>query len=71
MENVLVQVEIELDRFEQMSDKYKYLSELGSYYFGKVVNLTFDKEVVIVDICAPSTWRYLWMEALFLPYRYN
>ena len=71
MENVIVQVEIELDRFEQMSDKYKYLSELGSYYFGKVVNLTFDKEIVIVDICAPATWRYLWMEALFLPYRYN
>ena len=68
METVIVRPTISIDRWKAMKE-YE-INDIVSMYSGQLIDAKCDGNNVILEIVAPSTWRYLWLNALLLPYRY-
>ena len=67
METVIVRPTISIDRWKAMKE-YE-INDIVSMYSGSLIDAKCDGNNVILEIAAPSTWRYLWLNALLLPYR--
>lgn len=68
METVLVKHLIPIDRWRVM--KEYDVDDIVSIYSGRLIDAKCDGDNVILEIAAPSTWKYIWLNALLVPYRY-
>jgi len=68
MEFVVVHTYIPLARWQRMSESD--IDRVVSLYSGRLLSATCDGYEVTLEIAAPSTYKYILLNAVLLPYRY-
>ena len=68
MEIELISIEMTLEEYNNLT--FVDLNRLASLYSGHVQNIILDDESAKVIIAAPSTWRFILINQVVLPYRF-
>ena len=68
MELVTIEKHLSKEEYERMTKKD--IQRLVRSYSGTLTDIVHKDDEVILIILAPSTWRYLLLHSLLIPYRY-
>lgn len=68
MELVTIEKHLSKEEYERMTKDD--IRRLVRFYSGTLTDIVRKDDEVILIIAAPSTWRYLLLHSLLIPYRY-
>lgn len=68
MEMVTIEKHLSKEEYECMTKKD--IQRLVDFYSGVLTDIVYKDDEVILIIKAPSTWHYLLLHQLLIPYRY-
>ncbi len=68
METILIKHNISNNDFNRMAKKD--INKIVNFYSGRLVRIEQSDDKIILIISAPSTWKYILMNSMLLPYRF-